>query len=346
MATGTDNRWDPATDDELAALDAVGANGTWHFDGVDLALTNLDKVLFPPREPRGRPVTKRDLVRHHAVHAPVELAYLWDRPVNLRRFPDGVDGHGFWSKARPKNAPDWLTRWRNPDADPGETVWYSVADRPAALVYLANLGTVEFHPWTSAGDAPDRPTWAYIDVDPGPRNDFADVLRITGLYRDALDRLGLVSGPKITGSRGVHIWVPIAPTVPFSRTRAWVEAVSRAVGAVVPELVSWKWRVADRGGLARLDYTQNAVNKTLVAPFSPRARPGAPVAVTLTWPEVTAEVTADRFTIDTVTTRLRDHGDPLRPLIGTPQHLVDFDPVELAGHLGADDPTVADPDRG
>lgn len=321
----TDADWNAADPDELDALGALGPEGTWHFDGVDLALTNLDKVLFPARHDGGRILTKRDLIAYHARSAPWELPYLADRPVNLRRFPDGVDHAGFWSKARPKNAPDWLGRWRNADADEGETVWYSVADRPAALVYLANLGAIEFHPWTSARDAPDRPTWAYIDIDPGPANDFGDVLEITLLYRTALETLGVVSGPKITGGRGIHIWIPIEPTLEFARTRAWVETLSRAVGEIVPDLVSWKWRVADRGGLARLDYTQNAVNKTLVAPFSPRARPGAPVSVPIRWDEVDDGLTPDRFGLDDIADRLAVHADPLADLIGLRQGLPELD---------------------
>lgn len=320
--SSSDRTWAVVSDEDLAVLDTLGKAGIWTFDGVDISLTNLDKVLFPPRGSADGGLTKRDLIRYHARWAPYELAYLHDRPVNLRRFPDGVDRAGFWSKARPTNAPDWLGRWRNELADPGETEWYVLADRPAALIYLANLGSIEFHPWTSAADAPECPTWAYIDVDPGPANDFDDVLTITRLYRRALGNLGLRAGAKVTGSRGVHIWIPIAPVVDFATTRRWVGTLSRAVGAMVPELVSWKWRVADRGGLARLDYTQNAINKTLVAPFSPRARPGAPVSVPITWDEIDdPDLASDRWALDDVADRIAEHGDPLARLIGLEQRL-------------------------
>jgi bifunctional non-homologous end joining protein LigD len=126
----------------------------------------------------------------------------------------------------------------------------------------------------------------------------------------------------VTGQRGVQIWVPVADGYSFDDTRAWVESISKAIGAAVPELVSWSWHTAERGGLARLDYTQNAVNKTLVAPFSARPAPGAPVSVPITWDELDdPKLRPDRWTIRTVGRRLADHGDPLAELIGLQQHL-------------------------
>ena len=108
--------------------------------------------------------------------APVMLPYLADRPVNLHRYPDGVDQPGFWHKAVPSHAPDWLRRWRNDDADPGETEEYLVLDSPAALAWVANYGAIELHPWTSTVRDPHRPTWALIDIDPGTATTFDDVL--------------------------------------------------------------------------------------------------------------------------------------------------------------------------
>ena len=127
---------------------------------------------------------------------------------------------------------------------------------------------------------------------------------------------------KVTGKRGVQIWIPVAEGYTFAQTRAWVEQVSRAIGATVPELVSWTWEVRGRGGLARLDYTQNAVNKTLVAPFSTRAAPGAPVSVPITWDELDEpDLAPDRWTMDTIGERVRTAGDPMAPLIGAQQRL-------------------------
>jgi len=310
-----------ATADELAALDALGDGGTWEVGGRTLKVTNLDKVLFAGRDGEP-PVTKRELLRYHACIAPWMLPYLHDRPVNLHRYPNGAGAKGFWQKALPDHAPDWVTPWRNVEADDGETQVYAVLDTTPALVWAANLAAFEIHPWTSTAQAQDRPTWALIDVDPGPETSHEDLLLLVRLHRTALEHLGVAACPKTSGRRGFQIWIPVEPRYTFDETRAWVEKLSRAVGASVAELVSWRWQKDERRGLARLDYTQNAVNKTLVAPFSVRPAPGAPVSVPITWDELDDDsLRSDRWTVRTVLDRLAERGDPLAPLVGRAQRL-------------------------
>ena len=315
--------WDPPTPPELAALDGLRSKGRWHLAGRELKLTNLDKVLFPGRngEP---PYTKRDLIRYFARIGPRMLPYLVGRPVNMHRYPDGIDRGGFWHKEVPKHAPEWLVRWHNPEADEGETECYIVPDGLPSLVWLANFGALELHPWTSRLPQVHQPSWALIDIDPGTRSSFEDVLVLARLYRAALAHLDVAAAPKVTGRRGVQIWVPVAPGYSFAETRAWVERISRAVGHTVPELISWEWYKNDRRGLARLDYTQNAINKTLVAPFSPRPAAGAPVSVPLRWEELDdPDLRPDRWTMRTAIDRVDEVGDPLAELVGRPQRLPD-----------------------
>jgi len=314
--------WVAPTEAELAALDDLPrSGGHWELGGHTLKLTNLDKVLIPAKRPH-RAVTKRDLVRHYACMAPVLLPYVHDRPINLHRYPDGIDEKGFWHKARPDHAPDFVGSWRNDDADPGETEVYAVLDNPAALAWAANFGAIELHPWTSTVDHPQQPTWAMIDIDPGTSNTFDDVLTLARLHRTALDHVGVEACPKVSGSRGVQIWVPVVDGLTFDDTRAWVERLSRIIGEIVPDMISWEWEKSKRGGRARLDYTQNAINKTLVAPFSVRPRHGAPVSVPITWDELDdPDLQPDRWTIDDIGERLRTSGDPLAPLIGRQQRL-------------------------
>jgi bifunctional non-homologous end joining protein LigD len=301
--------------DELAALEGLGSSGTWKVFGRKLRLTNLDKGLFP-RSGREPPVTKREFVGYAAQIAPVVLPYLAGRPLNMHRYPNGAAGKGFWHKQVPQHAPEWLARWDNPEADPGETTTYFVVNEPAAVVWVANFGALEWHAWTSRADAPHRPTYALIDLDPGEATTWEDVLTLARLHRTALEHLGIRSQPKLSGRRGIQIWVPISRGPSFAETRAWVEQLSRAVSAVVPGLVSWKWGVRERGGQARLDYTQNAINKTLIAPYSPRAAPGAPVSAPVSWDELDdPSLRPDAFTIRTILDRVREHGDLFRPVL-------------------------------
>jgi bifunctional non-homologous end joining protein LigD len=312
----------PVSDAELAELDALRPQGgPWLVFGRELRVTNLDKVLFPAR-PREKPVTKRDFIRYAAQIAPTLLPYLRGRALNMHRYPDGAQKKGFWHKELPTHAPAWLPRWDNPEADPGESRTYLVVDEPAALVWAANFGALEWHPWTSKVDKPHQPTYALIDLDPGERSGWDDVLTLARLHRTAFDHLGVVARAKVTGRRGIQIWVPIARGPDFEATRSWVEDLSRAIGAIVPELVSWKWQKDERGGLARLDYTQNAINRTLVAPYSPRPAAGAPVSAPIEWDELDdPDLRPDRYTIRTILDRLDERGDLFRPVLDDRQQL-------------------------
>jgi bifunctional non-homologous end joining protein LigD len=306
------------TDDELAALDALGKEGVWQVNGVELKLTNLDKPLFEQREPDGGgPITKRELIRYFARVAPTMLWHLKDRPLNLQRFPNGAGAPGFWQKDIPETAPKWLTRWRETGVD-GRTDRdandHLIADRAATLAWLGNQASFEIHAWTGRLPNPWQPTFAYIDIDPGDTTTWEETLVLARLYRTALGHLGVRGYPKTTGKRGVQIWIPIVPKYSFEQTSGWVERVSRAVGAIAPELVSWEWSKAARKGRARLDYTQNASIKTLVAPYSVRPAAGAPVSAPIAWDELDdPDLRPDRWTVRTIVERVTERGDLFAP---------------------------------
>jgi bifunctional non-homologous end joining protein LigD len=310
---------DPAwlvTGAELVALGRLKSDGTWRAAGQELRLTNLDKVLFPPRDGVDEaPLTKRDLIAYFAGIAPVMLPHLADRPLNLQRFPNGSAAPGFWQKDIPSSAPLWLTIWRETgfrereDRAPND---HLVADRAATLCWLGNQAAFEIHAWTSVLHDPWMPTFALIDIDPGPSTSWAETLMLARLFRTALDHLGVRAYPKLTGSRGIQAWIPVERgRYSFAETSAWIETLSRAIGATVPELVSWEWAKADRGGRARLDYTQNAPIKTLVAPYAVRPRPGAPVSAPIRWEELDEpDLAPDRWTIGNIGERVATSGDP------------------------------------
>ena len=298
-----------ATLDELAALEALGKEGNWEVGGQSIPLTNLDKILFPGG-PGGGPYTKRDLIRYYVRVAPIMLPYLRGRALNLSRWPDGITGHTFWQKQIPHWAPSWIARWDYPEAGSTESHTYLVADRVATMAWLANHASIDLHPWTSRFDTYRTPSYALIDVDPGEKTTWDDVLTLARLYKAALDHLKVEGFPKVTGKRGIQVWIPVKPIYSYSDTSAWVETLSRAIGATVPKLVSWQWAKTSRDGLARLDYTQNAVNKTLVAPYAVRPVADAAVSAPITWDELDdPDLRSGRWNIESILPRIEERGD-------------------------------------
>jgi bifunctional non-homologous end joining protein LigD len=197
-----------------------------------------------------------------------------------------------------------------------------VVDSPAALAWLANHAAVELHAWTSRIADVHRPTYALVDLDPGDETTWEDLLTLARLHRVALDHLGVRGYPKLSGRRGIQVWIPIRTGPTFDETRGWVEQLSRAIGDVAGDRVSWTWEKRNRQGRARLDYTQNAINKTLVAPYSVRAAPGAPVSVPITWDELEEpELRSDRWTVRDAPARLAEVGDPMSPALTDAQVL-------------------------
>ena len=274
-----------ATDDELAALEALGKEGVWPVGGHELKLTNLDKPLF---EGRARattpgPITKRELIRYFARIAPTMLPHLHDRPLNLQRFPNGAGAPGLLAEGHARDraelADDAGTRPASTAGPTGAPTTTSSPTRSAALCWLGNQASFEIHAWTGKLPEPWQPTFAYIDIDPGEKTTWEETLTLARLYRTALGHLGVRGYPKTTGKRGIQVWIPIEHgRYDFSDTSDWVEKVSRAVGSTVPDLISWEWATKARKGRARLDYTQNAIIKTLVAPYCVRPAVGAPVS--------------------------------------------------------------------
>ena len=300
----------------------LGLVAVWHIFGRELRVTNLDKVLFPAR-PGSTPVTKRELLRYSAQIAPVALPYLAHRALNMNRFPNGAETKGFWHKQLPEHAPAWVPRWENPEADAGESRTYLVVDEPAALVWAANFGALEWHAWTSLIDNPRLPTYALIDLDPGETTTWDDLLVLARLTPHGPRAPGRTRSAQGHGqTRHSRSGIPISPGPSFSDTRAWTEKLSRVIGAIVPDLLSWKWQVSERSGLARLDYTQNAINKTLVAPYSPRPAPGAPVSAPIEWDELDDPTLApDGFTVRNILARIAEKGDLFSPVLVHDQRL-------------------------
>jgi bifunctional non-homologous end joining protein LigD len=299
-----------ATAEELAALAAMPKEGIWSIGGRELKLTNLDKVLFPPLDPAEPPITKRELIAYFVRIGPAILPHLAERPLNLHRFPNGVGGPSFWQKDLPSTVPHWLRRWTEVGVAERDANSHLVADEVATLAWLANQAAFEIHAWTGRLEAPERPTFALVDIDPGEQTTWDETLVIARLYRAAFEHLGVRAYPKLTGKRGIQAWLPIVPKYDFGETSSWVERLSRAIGAMVPDLVSWEWSVSERKGRARLDYTQNTFIKTLVAPYAVRPAAGAPVSAPIAWAELDdPSLRPNSFTIRNEVDRVAELGD-------------------------------------
>jgi bifunctional non-homologous end joining protein LigD len=303
-----------ATPQELEALEALGNEGVWRVGGQEVKLTNLGKVLFTGKEKGDPDITKRELIRYFARIGDVMLPHLEDRPLNLHRYPNGANGPAFWQKNIPPTAPKFLRIWHETgfnEREDREANDHLIADQVASLVWLANQAAFEIHAWTSKVDDPWRPTFALVDIDPGEKTTWEETVTIARLYRTAFEHLGVRAYAKVTGKRGIQAWVPIVPQkYTYEDTSKWVEKVSRAVGAMVPDIVSWEWSVAKRGGKARLDYTQNEPIKTLVAPYAVRPAAGAPVSAPIAWEELDdPTLRPNRWTIRDILDRVAKVGD-------------------------------------
>ncbi len=291
----------PASRAELKALDEMEREGHWTVAGHEVRVTNLDKVLIPAEGDHAA-VTKRDLLRYYVTIGPTMLPHLAGRGLNLQRFPDGIGQDGLLAEGR---AGPRAEVGRAAGATPGtrarRTTWWSTRSPPWP-------GWRRRRRWSCIPGrrAPSRrtsPTFALIDVDPGDDTTWEEVLTLTRLYRTALEHLGVIGLPKTTGKRGLQVWVPVRRGYRFDETRDWVEQLSLMVGRLVPDLVSWEWAKRARKGRARLDFTQNAVNKTLVAPYSVRPSSGAPVSAPIRWEELDDPA---------ISSGPLDHSDPWR----------------------------------
>jgi bifunctional non-homologous end joining protein LigD len=242
------------------------------------------------------------------------LYHLAERPLNLHRYPNGAGKPGFWQKNIPPEAPKFLRVWHETGVEEREDRApndHLVADQVASLCWLANQAAFEIHAWTARLEDPWRPTFALVDIDPGENTTWDETLSLARLYRTAFQHLGVRAYPKLTGRRGIQAWIPIVPgKYSYEDTSNWVENVSRAVGSIVPDLVSWEWSVKARKGRARLDYTQNQPIKTLVAPYAVRPAPGAPVSAPISWDELDdPDLRPNRWTIRDIVERVAKVGD-------------------------------------
>jgi bifunctional non-homologous end joining protein LigD len=252
---------------------------TIELEGRRLRLTNLDKVLWPEAKR-----TKAWLLEYYTRVAPVLLPHLEGRPLTMRRFPDGVDGVS-WHQNECRGEPEWFHVLETPGKG-GRVLRFCVVDDLSSLVWVANTGTLELHPFQWTVDAPRMPTTLVFDLDPGPPAGLEECARVAVLLRELLDELGLVSFPKTSGSLGLHLHVPLGTPHDGEHVKRFARTVAEALAQAHPQTVIAEVDKTRRTGKVFLDWLQNDPTRQTVAPYSLRGLAWPTVAAPVTWDEV------------------------------------------------------------
>ena len=273
-------------------------------------LTNLKKLFWPAHG-----ITKGDLIRYYVDVAPVLLPHLHDRAMVMRRYPDGAGGKSFFMKRAPTPRPDWIAICAIEHAS-GNVIDFPMIQDLASLLWVVNLGCIDLNQWYARCDDVDRPDYLHFDLDPTEGATFAHVLETARILHGTLDDIDLPNHAKTTGSRGIHVYVPIVR----GPTQKEVWTVARTISVELarhhPKLITAEYSMARRPrGHVLVDYNQNAWGRTLASVYSVRPTPRAAVSTPVTWAEVERGVVIDDFRIDNVPARVRRLGDLWAPLL-------------------------------
>ena len=279
-------------------------------DTRTVAFTNLQKIFWPDEG-----YSKGDLIEYYRSIGPWILPYLVDRPVVLTRYPDGVNGKSFFQKDAPGYVPAWIRTERMWSEYAQREIDYFICDDEPGLLYLANLGTIPLHVWASRTSSVDRPDWCVLDLDPKDAP-FSDVVRVAQTTHALCEEIGLPNFVKTSGSSGLHVLIPLGGQCRYEEARGLGELLARVIVAELPDITTLTRQVSRRGGKVYIDYLQNGAGRLLVAPFSVRALPGAPVSMPLRWNEVNFKLDIRTFTIKNAAARMKKlEGDPLREVV-------------------------------
>jgi len=299
----------PRTDKNSIVPEGVN-DAELSVDGGTVKLTNLQKVFWP-----GLGLTKRDLLQYYLDVSPWLLPHLKNRAMVMKRYPNGISGEFFFMKrapaARPSSIPICSIKHHS-----GNVIDFPVVQNTASLLWVVNLGCIDLNPWYARCDEVDLPDYLHFDLDPVPGATFKQVLETALIVRDALASIKIKSYAKTTGSRGIHVYVPIVRGPSQKQVWKFAKAFSIELAKRTPKLITSQYRVAKRPeGHVLVDYNQNAWNRTLASVYSVRPKPEATVSTPLTWQEVERGVRMEDFTIQTVLPRLAKMGDLWKPAL-------------------------------
>src|SRR6058998_1175230 len=276
----------------------------------EVKFSNLDKIFWPDEG-----YTKGDLIEYYRAISQWMLPYLADRPLVLTRFPDGINGKSFFRKDAPEYAQAFVRTVTIWSEDSQRELDYFVCDNESSLLYIANMAAILLHVWSSRVATLEKPDWCILDLDP-KEAPFTDVVTVAKAVQALCDDIGLPTGIKTSGSTGLHVLIPLGRQVTYEQSRTLGGLLARVVAAELPEIATVTRQVQKRDGKVYLDYVQNGHGRLLVAPFSARPLPGAPVSMPLKWSEVTPKLDIRKFTIKTAPARMKKlKDDPLWPVL-------------------------------
>ncbi|MGH7276153.1 MAG: DNA ligase D [Candidatus Rokuibacteriota bacterium] len=275
-----------------------------------VTITNPKKIFWPDDG-----YTKSDLIGYYDRIVPFLLPYIKDRPLVLTRYPDGITGKSFFQKDAPEWTPAWIRTERVYSKDAGRDIDYFVVNDRESLRYVANLGTIPLHMWGSRIGSLERPDWLVLDLDPKGAP-FTDVVKVARALHRLLDELELASYVKTSGATGLHLLLALGARYDYEIVRTFARLLAVMAVEAEPEISTIVRPLRGREGKVYVDFGQNGHGQTIVAPFSVRPLPGAPVSCPLRWEEVTARLDPRRFTIETAPARFEKRGDPMAPVLG------------------------------
>lgn len=282
----------------------------------EVRITNIDKVFFPDEG-----LTKGDLISHYYNVARMMLPFLKDRPITMQRVPDGIYGEAFYEKQMPRGGPGWVKTIPVPAEGGTRTIDFILVEDVATLVWLAQIGSVECHAWTSRWPNLLEPDFAVLDLDPHEPISFDDVRAVGRMVKVVLDGLGLTAFPKTSGGAGLQIFIPVAPGHTYEEVREFCAGVGTMLRSAYPEKVTMEAAKAKRAGKVYVDVGQNAKGQTLVAPYSVRPYPGAPVSTPLAWKELDTVIYPEQFRMSTLFERIEQVGDLFADAVRVKQDL-------------------------
>jgi len=280
------------------------------LSGREVKLTNLKKLFWPELK-----ITKRDLLQYYGDVSSVLLPHLQDRAMVMKRYPNGAAGEFFFMKRAPSPRPAWIELC-SIEHGSGNIIDFPIIQDLAALLWVINLGCIDLNQWYARCDDVDRPDYLHFDLDPVPGAKFEQVLETALAVREALDSLGMPSYPKTTGSKGIHIYVPIVRGPTQKQVWTIAKEIAQVLASANPQLITAIYKVANRPkGRVLVDYNQNAWGRTLASIYSVRPTPKACVSTPVTWKEIEKGIKIEDFRLDNVRQRIEKLGDLWKPLL-------------------------------